>query len=290
MDRFIVEAKRNKGWNFPVALSFSTEGIGAALFALGVGANSRAGMITGLLLVFIGAFVLFLDLGHPSRFWRVISNTAKAWMSRGAISISALILLGGISVVAPAVSISDGLSATVKFVALISSLFVMLYGGFLLASMTSIRLWKTFWTPVLFFAHSLTSAVLIFAGILALASGGNGMDPRYRIAAMVSTFGCLVVTLAYTWAMSSSNGSTAASRESVRILTRGDSRLLFVGGGLICGLLLPLVIVAILRSGSSVSAGAASLLFLLAAIILRACGDVCFRYSLLKAGTYEPPL
>ncbi|MBI5118285.1 polysulfide reductase NrfD [Candidatus Poribacteria bacterium] len=289
MDRFIVEAKRNKEWNFPVALSFSSEGIGAALFALGVGANSRTGMIAGLLFVFIGAFALFLDLGHPSRFWRVISNTTKAWMSRGAVSMSALILLGGVSI-APAVSISDGLSATVRFVALISSLFVMLYGGFLLASMTSIRLWKTLWIPILFLAHSMTSAIVIFAGISALAPGGGGMDPRYRVAAMASMFGCLVVSLAYIWAMSSSNVSTVASRESVRLLIRGDSMPFFVGGGLVCGIILPLVITAVFHPGSSASGGAASLLFLIAAIVLRAGGDVSFRYSLLKAGTYEPPL
>ena len=142
--------------DFMVALSMSTEGVGAALYVIAFLLGSTAAAFVGLGLVCVGATALFTHLGHPLRFWRVISKTHVTWISRGAIFTGGLIGFGVLSLLLPQANVLGMLSQTVS---LMCALVVMLYTGFLFSSMNAIPFWNTSLLPILWRMHLIQSKI-----------------------------------------------------------------------------------------------------------------------------------
>ena len=262
-----------------VPLSMSAEGVGAAMYLIAFLAGSTAGGIVGLVLVLIGAAALFAHLGHPLRFWRVITQAGHAWMSRGALFTAGLVILG----TAALLFRGEGLEAlTVQVLALMCTFVVVLYAGILFSSINVVPFWNTALLPILFLLHSLTSAGLLLTALLSLAGGGVVAHPRECgvVLALLSS------TLVLTWMFTGSASRCEAAQESVRLLTAGRLKPFFQGGALLAGLGLPLLLVLlayVLRASPVVSG-----LLLVTAVPLRLAGDVSVRYALLRAGVYTP--
>ncbi|MFI5394618.1 MAG: DmsC/YnfH family molybdoenzyme membrane anchor subunit [Candidatus Binatia bacterium] len=262
-----------------VPLSMSAEGVGAATYLIAFLAGSTAGGMTGLVLVLIGAAALFAHLGHPLRFWRVINEAGRAWMSRGAVFTAGLIILGP-----PALLLrGEGPELlALQVLALICTFVVVLYTGILFSSITAVPFWNTSLLPILFLLHSLTSAGLLLTALLSLAGGGVVAHPRECGVVLA----LLSATLALTWMFTASTSRCEAAQESVRLLTTGRLKPFFQGGALLAGLGLPLLLVMlayVVRSSAVVSG-----LMLVTAVPLRLAGDVSLRYALLRAGVYTP--
>jgi formate-dependent nitrite reductase membrane component NrfD len=262
-----------------VPLSMSAEGVGAATYLIAFLAGSRAGGVVGLALVLIGAAALFAHLGHPLRSWRVITETGRTWMSRGAVFTAGLLLFGAAALAFR----GEGFELRIlDAVALVCTFVVVLYSGLLFSSINAVPLWNTSLLPILFLLHSLASAALLVTAMSSLAAGGVAAHPRECGAVLA----LLLATLAVTWMFAGSEPRSEPVQESLRLLTAGRLKALFRTGALLAGLIVPLVLVmlAYLLRRSEVVSG----LLLLTAVPLRLAGDVSVRTALLRAGVYTP--
>ncbi|MBI5505279.1 MAG: polysulfide reductase NrfD [Deltaproteobacteria bacterium] len=262
-----------------VPLAMSAEGVGAAMYLIAFLAGSRAGGVAGLALVLIGAGALFAHLGHPRRSWRVITESSRTWMNRGALFTAGLVLAGAAALLFQ----GDGITVLMlRALALVCTFVVVAYAGILFSSINAVPFWNTSLLPILFVLHSLTSAGLLLTTMLSLAGGGMAAHPR-ECGIVIAL---LCSTLALTRMLAQPAPRSEAAQESVRLLTTGNLRQLFHGGALLAGLGWPLALVmlAYLFRG----AGAFSGVLLVAAVALRLVGDVSFRSALLRAGVYAP--
>ncbi|MEW6443079.1 MAG: DmsC/YnfH family molybdoenzyme membrane anchor subunit [bacterium] len=266
--------------DFMVPLSMSAEGVGSALFVLSFLFGSRAGALGGLALVCAGAAALFLHLGHPLRFWRVISKAPTAWISRGAVFTGGLIVIGILTLLLPRDSFTG---VGVQALALLCALIVMIYTGLLYASMASVPFWSTALLPLSFLLHSLTSGAMVLMGFLSF-SGARAADFPNQVAAAMAL---LLVSSALTWLCTQPAARSAAIEESIRRLTAGQLKVVFVRGAVLAGLVAP---VALLALAYWIAPGARilSAMLLFVAMLSRLAGDMAFRSAVLRAGVYEP--
>ncbi len=279
---FTADFKSHEVWKFGIALDLAAAGSGAAAVLFSLLYGLRSGVLVGLAMGCVGEAALFLDLGHRMRFWRAFAKGTRTWISLGTLANTGLLLSGALFFLVPGESL---ISVVIKIIALICSLTVMVYGASLLSSMGSIPFWRSSLLPVLFLGHSSASGIGIVVTILALAGQNMG---SYNKEAPVA-IALLLFTSLFTWLYTRRSASlSGAVRESVRLLTEGRLRGLFVGGAYLAGLLAPLVLTLLCfispgSLGVTTTAGLAVL-----AIILRLVGDVSFRYSVLEAGIFEP--
>lgn len=263
-----------------VAVSVSAEGVGSALYLVSSLLGSRSGALAGLLFVGVGAAALFAHLGHPLRFWRVVSRASTAWISRGALSTTALLLAGASSLLVP----DSGLPGLLlRSVSELCALVVMLYAGVFYSAMSSIPFWNTPLLPLVFAIHSLTSGAVVLLGLLSFSSTGAAY-PFREIAAVVAL---LLVCLAATWLFANRGVRSAAARESVRRLTERPLGVLFQGGAVWTGLVAPLALIA-LALLIATTAPVSSSMLLFVAMLTRLAGDFAFRCAVIRAGVHEP--
>ena len=282
-EEFTVGVRFHREWQHLVALSFSLEGIGAGLVLCAVLAGSQTAVLVGLVLVACGVAALFAHLGNRRRFWRVVSNPATAWISRGSLLIAMLLVLGILSLAAGRLGDAPAWASLLTPAVVLIAAMLVGYAGLLLASMAGIPFWSSALTPVVFALHSLASGVVLLLALAALTGVPPRAPPVLEAGVRVLLGLTLAASLVYPWLA----GSTRAARESARSLLRGEHRLLFLGGAVGLGLLVPLVLVVAhhwLRPGASAAA------LLMFAALLRLAGDLCFRYALISAGSYDPLL
>lgn len=280
MDEFTVSVRFNRDWEHLVALSFSLEGIGAGLVLCAVLAGSPMAVLVGLALVAGGVAALFAHLGNPRRFWRVVSNPATAWISRGSLLIGMLFVFGGLSLIAGQLGSPPAWGPLATLALGLVALVLVGYAGLLLASMAGIPFWSSSLAPVLFALHSLASGATL---LLALAVITGGTPSRLLETAVLLLLGLtLVASLVYPRV----TGATRAARDSARSLLAGANRRLFLGGALALGLLVPL---ALLGAHPFFPPGVVVVVLVVAAL-LRLAGDLCFRHAVISAGSYDPLL
>lgn len=281
LNEFTVGFRTTEGeLDFMVALSMSTEGVGAAIFVFSLLSGSMGAAFVGLGFVCVGATALFTHLGHPLRFWRVISKTHVTWISRGAIFTGGLIGFGGLTLVLPE---ANALGMLSQMLSLMCAFVVMLYTGFLFSSMHAIPFWNTSLLPILFLSNSMASAGVVLLGLLPLTGQKLVGCPREVSAVLALLLFCVVLTWVYTRSVPASE----AARESVRLLAQGRLKSLFLVGGGGVGLAAPIVLL-ILAYAISQDMGVLSGLFAFAALVLRIVGDIAFRNAVLRAGVYAP--
>jgi formate-dependent nitrite reductase membrane component NrfD len=282
MDDFVVGFKVNRQFKHMVAANFTIEGTGAAVMLGAVFLDCLPCLIGGLVLVAAGAFVLFMDLGAPDKFWRSITRPDRSWISRGSIFIACLILFGVLYVIFP--STRD--SAVIKTIIGLSALLTMSYTGFLICSMNAIPFWRSKLVPILFVLHSLSSGLLLLLFYLSLAGVNAATGKTVMQVEIVLLVAALVITWLHVKVVAS---SSSAARESVRMLLNGQVRLMFLGGALFFGFVLPLAILIIgYKTAGAALAGIAP--FIAAAMLSRLLGDISYRMALLRTGVYEPVL
>lgn len=282
-EEFTVGVKFHREWEYLVALSFSLEGIGAGLVLCAVLAGSQLAALVGLVLVVGGVAALFAHLGNPRRFWRVVSNPATAWISRGSLLIGVLLVFGVVTLWAGQLENPPAWIMLPTLAVGLAALILVGYAGLLLASMAGIPFWSNALAPLLFALHSLASGASILL-VLAAMTGETRYAPQVLEAAVQVLLG---LTLAVSLVYPRFAGSTRGARDSARSLLTGEHRRLFLVGALGLGLLVPLVLVV---AHHSLPTGSGEVALLLVAALLRLGGDLCFRYALISAGSYDPLL
>ena len=282
MDEFVVGFKVNRQFKHLVAANFTLEGTGAAIVLGAVFLQSLAGVIVGLSFAVLGALLLFMDLGAPDKFWRSVTRPDRSWISRGSIFLACLIVFGGVYLIFP---MFRG-SVLLKTLIGLSALLTMSYTGFLVSSMNAIPFWRSRLVPALFVLHSLCSGLLVILFYLSLVEQGGPAG----VTLVKMEMGLLALALILTWVhVKVLAAASSAARESVRMLLSGQVRLLFLGGALVLGFVLPLAILTIgFKTGGASFTGFSPALGL--AMLSRVLGDISYRMSLLRTGVYEPVL
>ena len=120
-------------------------------------------------------------------------------------------------------------------------------------------------------------------GLMPLAGEKLGNAPR-EVSAVLAL---LLFSLVLSWVYTRSIPASEAAQESVRLLTQGKLKSLFLVGGGVVGLAAPIVLV-ILAYSISLGMGVLSGLLVFSALILRMAGDMAFRNAVLRAGVYAP--
>jgi len=285
LDEFLIDVKPQKEWGWLVITYLFLGGAGAGLFLASLYISHPWGEALGLLLLVVGTLFLMLDLGRPERFWRAFFRARTSWISRGCFFISALVLLGAIHVLVE-LNVWDAGSwaLLIQIGAATAAVAVMIYTGFVLAPSPAIPFWNSTFFPVIFFVYSLLAGIdfLILASPILPA-------PAIDIAHLEKVqFGlvllCLLLVLSHLSVMS---GSAVAARKSIQLLTRGRWAMLFLGGVIGVGLVVPLLFAWPFLWQTSFQT-----VFAITAVLalLRLFGDYLFRFLVIRAGHYDPLL
>ena len=284
-DEFLIGVKPQKEWGWLVITYLFLGGAGAGLFLVSLYMAHPWAEGLGLMMLIVGTLFLMLDLGRPERFWRAFFRARTSWISRGCYFISALILLGGLNIILElTLRDHDALLTVIRVGAAAAAVAVMIYTGFVLSPSAAIPFWNSTFFPVIFFAYSLLAGIDFL-----ILSSPILPSPAIDVAHLEKIqFGlvllCLLLVMSHLSVMS---GSAVAARKSIQLLTRGKWAVLFIGGVIGAGLVLPLLF----ASPMFWQAGFQTVFAVTAVLaLLRLFGDYLFRFLVIRAGLYDPLL
>jgi len=289
-EEFTLEFRTQREWEWLAILDLFLAGGGAGLFLLGVFLEINLATVVGVVATALGALALLIDLGRPERFWRSVCNPVTSWISRGVILVSAFLLFGAIYA-APTISwlswlpwtAEGGLGSVARVIAAVAAVGVMAYTGFLLSYSPAIPSWHNTMLPILFIVFSLVTATGALYALLPLIDETLVELRVWEGLGLGLVVGALVMVAAYLLTLAS---STLAAREAARTLLRGSLATAFVGGVIVLGLLLPLSLIITVFMLDMAQASATT--YLVVSGLFLILGGLSLRYSLLRAGVYQP--
>ncbi len=250
----------------------------------------------GIGLAALSLAVLFSHLGPGARwrFWNVVRNMRKSWISRGAAIVAVLMVLR-LLVMLPYLSDSipwgEGTLAgnILRVGVLIFAATFMAYSGLVLSSWGSIAFWNTPLLPVLFTAYSFLGGAAALPIIALIAVGRDAVEalgPVMWPLTLALLAGNTFLLCLYVMGMAT---STLPAKESVRRLMKTRRPLAWWLGVIVIGLVLPLVIISAAVAGAiGYSNGAIALLAVALTAIL--AGGYLLRDTFLSVGVYGPPI
>ena len=288
---------RQKSWGWMIVLYIFLAGLGGGTFLfsfilLFIGKYeqiARIGALVGPLVVLFASALLLLDLGSPSRAYRLFAapkTLMSSWMTRGAWILTAFIIFG-LAYALPAFSLfhwlpwsqGSGLGHGIGIVATVLSVIVPIYPGLLLGVIKSIPAWNTSALPPMFFLSGLDTGIasLVLVSIfLSTAIDVSGfhllgtIDIILIILLLIAVFGYIEIVR--------QSGITAAA--SIRLLKTP----LFIGGVVVAGMILPLALMIVSISIENIHIirlldGTSGVLILLGALLL--------RFSIVNSGIHR---
>lgn len=250
--------------------------------------NYTAGIWIALIMNFIGYGVThLLFLGRMERFWRAMTNWKTSWISRGFVFNAFFMAVGTCYAVAltgwiPLLANPLIMKLLTAASALAAVLFAA-YPGFMLSTVKAIPFWRSVLEPVIFFLQALLGGIalqLILSAVVPFDLSGITTLITFNFMLLLAVLLLILTALL----LKARHGGI--ERESVEFLTTGDFSRVFLIGGLVLGLLLPLIILA-LGIIIPVDFEGHSLLYY-GTMILELIGIYAAKYSILRAGAYSP--
>lgn len=292
LEVFTLSVKQQKAWGWPIAVALFLAAVGSGLFLISllvestVGVRFNSGLILGMVVGGVGTSAAFVvDLGRKDRFWRVLLQPGKSWISRGTILISVFVVFG-LLYIAPEWltwlpwTKQNGLGRTLMIIAAFGAFGTMFYSGFVLSYSPAIPFWNTPLLPILCVFYAFLGGIaIVFAMNLALDKVGIDFSLLKAMEMLLIMF-ALVLLFAYLMTMGYAG---IASRQATLLLLKSKLAWIFLGGVIVVGLLIPLSI----TSYTYFASGGGGTLFgalLTTAGILELLGGLLFRYSLLRVG------
>jgi formate-dependent nitrite reductase membrane component NrfD len=300
--RWVMEPKIQNVWGNQHATWFTFMGIGGALFIsrmlLGVELGRFWGMtwadILSLVLIGVGGLILIADLGKPFRLLRAFLNPRTSWISVGAISDFIFLGFAGLWTLAdldiPGVLNLTGLpwhgdstlGLVFQVIAALAAVVVIVYPGLVLTSSPSIPFWNNAMIPMQFLVTAFSSAF----GLALIYSAIATVDAATLTTWLAITAVLLVVSLFLQIGhLLNAQYSHVAGKFSVQRLVRGDLQLVYLGGVIVLGTIVPLALV-----GYGLSAGSGTLVTTGAAVagVLLLVGNWLSKHAVIRAGAYAP--
>ncbi len=272
-----------KSFNWKVVVYLFLGGTGGGLFFIGfilerlklLVSLARAGEILGPIFVIVGCVFLLLHAGSgfKTKIYLLFLKPWKSWISRGTWIIAIFVIS------ALVYTLLEG-GAFWGWIAVIFSMLMAIYPGFLLSENTSIPFWSTSVLPTLFLVSGLSTglAVLLLMAPFLSASGDETTVMALRILSWADIF-IIITQLIILWNyLGVPSTKEPAFSESLRLMRRP----LFIVGTLILGLLLPLLLhLLVLSGGKNMGLGLMIGIFLI-------LGGITLRLSIVRAGVYLP--
>lgn len=261
-------------------LAFFFIELGAGAFFVGSIFKSFEAMLIGWLICgVLGGGIHILFLGHPFRFWRMVSKPGTSWISRGLIFVVIFLLLGLIQM---AVTLGGGSSPVLLVLADLFAFLTIVYGGFAMNFVNGIALWNTALLPVLYGVSGIWGGAGLALGI-ALATGevptiGISVEEwiRLLLVAYVLLLIAYLISVRYT---------NPTGKLSVYEIVFGRFKVLMWVIVVLLGIVLPVTVV-LLSLNRGLENMPASALYL--SIFCELLGDLAMRYLILKGGLYSP--
>ena len=261
-------------------LAFFFIELGAGAFFVGTIFNSIEAMLIGWLICgVLGGGIHVLYLGHPFRFWRMVSRPGSSWISRGLIFVSFFLVLGLIYMILTQAGSSS------PFLMILADLFAFLsivYGGFAMNYVNGIALWNTALLPIMYAVSGLWGGAGLALGI-ALASGKAstvGISVEEWIRVLLVTYVALLLAYLISVRYTNPTGKT-----SVQEILAGRFKALTWLVVVLLGLVVPVTVVLISLNMGLENMPVAILYF---TILCELLGDLTLRYLILKDGLYSP--
>jgi formate-dependent nitrite reductase membrane component NrfD len=300
--RWIMEPKIQNVWGNQHATWFTFMGIGGALFInrmlLGIELGRIWGMtwadILSLVLIGVGGLILIADLGKPLRLLRAFLNPRTSWISVGAICDFIFLGFAGLWTLAdleiPGVLSLTGLpwhgngalGLAFQVIAALAAVVVIVYPGLVLASSPSIPFWNNAMIPMQFLVTAFATAVGFGLVYAAVASVDAATLTTWLAITAVLLVASLFLQIGHVL-----NGqySHIAGKFSVRRLVAGDLQLVYLGGVILAGTIVPLALVAygLVAGPGGMATSAAAV-----AGVLIVIGNWLSKHTVIRAGAYAP--
>ncbi len=185
----LIKPRRQTNWDWRAAGNFICGGSGSGLLlfsAIGTGPNPgyRPLALVALILIALGLFCVWLEIGRPLRSMNVLLHAQTSWMTREALVAPPLFLSG-------AAAAWTGAVVWIWLSALLAVLFLYCQARIVQAA-KGIPAWRAQRTVPLLIATGLTEGV----GLLALASTLTNTAPQVWI---LATLLALLVLRAMLW-------------------------------------------------------------------------------------------
>ncbi|WP_421572145.1 polysulfide reductase NrfD [Slackia exigua] len=235
--------------------------------------------------LFIGSLALLTDLGRPVLATMLFVSHRLTLLNFGTYALAAGTLMALLLACAWGVS-----SALWRFrfvralgvVGIVCGLSIALYTGLLLGSLAAVPLWSSIWLPVLFVLSSLScglALLVIYACMTEVFDVFATTLHRLLVSdAVVIMFEALAAAALLACAFLSEYD---VARQGAKSLVGGPDAAVFIGGFVLCGVVVPLV----LDAGSMLVQGnRQARIIVTGAFVL--VGGFALRYSLVMAGAH----
>ena len=292
LDVFDVRPVVQREWNILMLLAFFFGALGTGLFLVSSFFNFALGVVISLLIIAIGmGYPHMIYLGHPMRFWRILTSWSafkRSWLTRGMWGWVLFMVFGTLY----ALSLgeftwipwtSESIAGRVMLgIASTAAIWGMIYVGFVMAQSPAIAFWNSPALPILFLLYGLIDGIDLTFVLLAVR--GETLAINVELLGLLEMI-LVVSTLVFLWTyIALMSSSRLGAREAVRLLIKGRLAFVFWGLVVVTGLVIPLV-VGIYSLVVGVPLAVTGIIALLALI-----GALYFKYCVLRVGVYEKPI
>jgi formate-dependent nitrite reductase membrane component NrfD len=255
-------------------------GIAGGAWLMGTIYHVSAALVVGFVLGCFGGLAHLLFLGRPERAVNMMRHWRTSWISRGFWGLS-LFLVGGVLYL-PTVLFSPGgawtgVGLVGEILALVGMVVIIGYMGFGYTASKGVPFWNSPLHPALYIAYALRGGIatlLVVAAASGTAATSGGLLPLWiGVTAIVALFFVLELQGALA-------GGNAAARRSVREILSGRVALVFYGGTLIIGIIVPVLLLSMPTANSPATMALIGL--------ASAAGDFFMKLSTVRAGVYLP--
>lgn len=238
----------------------------------------KRGYIASFLLIAAGSICLLCDMGRPENAYMLFTSPTASYITVGSFSILALLLCCTFHAAASVLTLprlSSAINVALVAFGSASAIVVMGYTGAFLRSVTSVALWNSNWLIALFLLSSLST------GIAVVMLTASGLPTRWLQSNIMTNLAKIDILSIVAEAITCAAHLFSVSRNdlglsSVHQLVAGEWAIVFIGGFVICGLVLPCLIelTALRKQGLSRTEIAPILVLL---------GGFCLRLSIFQA-------
>jgi formate-dependent nitrite reductase membrane component NrfD len=277
---WMVKPTPQKDWiigeGMLIWLAFFAIELGAGMYFVSIFLDNAPAMLTGWLLTpVVGAGFLFLHLGRKKNIWRaVLSNGYKtSWISRGTIFIGGYALIGLIHQILYHLVSTDA-AYPVGIVAAVLCILVMIYGGFVISSISAIPMWHTPLIPILFVVGSFWGGAEI-----AFAFDIQNTAPEVWVKILLPMY--IFILILYMFTVST---GLAAGKYAIKQIMKGEFASIFWIGTVLIGVIIPFAIYILTFVGEMELTSPIVLIAVASGLI----GDLSMRYCIMRTGYYAP--
>ncbi len=268
--------------------------LGAGLYLVSLFINSWWGLLVGwLIIMFLKLPLHIIYFGRPWRFYRTLPPFSNAWKTSWfARSILFSVFFGTFGFVQIVFgqpdlaniighSVADPIYYIFGVLAGLNAVGTGIYGGFIMNYVKGIPFWNQGLLPVVFILAGVADGFGLVMGV-----GLAGGDASVAWAETGSSYLLIINALLIIVYLISARYTSEVAKISVQELLTGPSAVMFWGGLVTIGMVIPAAISLV----SLVSGGEVSTVLLLIAIVAHTLGAFALKYCLLKEGIYRPLL